>query len=268
MRTIRWGQVTRSGLCDRLEDLLLMAAYARCKNARLLVDWPEFEAKDIDVAHRSHDILLENIQKFMTFPADVCFTKDGHEDEHFGSYLGAEVKPEAFYKSHLHHWCSFQQLKNELSQSAKEFMFCQPIKGFLATLPPKFITFHIRRGDKVRLAKEHDGTFILKDELYELDRLTFRAMEYFADKFKHVFICGDEDAKLKPFIGLADDLNLEIIKIPEMPKWESTFYDLAVMTRSDTIICSQRYSSFSHFPSVLGGGQFNTVYDLKEQGVI
>jgi hypothetical protein len=87
--------------------------------------------------------------------------------------------------------------------------------------------------------------------------------------FTAFFVCGDEDAKLKPFVDIHPRSGgTVIVNIPQLEKWRMTYYDLAVMTRSSFNITSQRRSTFSSFPALIGKGQYRTVYDLELDGVL
>jgi hypothetical protein len=123
------------------------------------------------------------------------------------------------------------------SQVKNDFTFCAPINEFLSTIPKRFASIHIRRGDKVRTTP-HDGRFITADELDRLNELTYKAIDYLTSRFDAFFLCGDEDEKIKPFRAYIESKGCSTFGVPAMEKWVSTYYDIAVMTRSEFIVTS------------------------------
>jgi hypothetical protein len=268
MRTIRWTQPTESGLCDRLYDLHFLSAYARVLNHRLHTKWEKFDLKPIDTPHRKLDILIENVRAHINFPEEIVID-DGTApcDCNFTRNIGAAANYQDLWKMHAESICSWDVFNAALKETGKGFTFCPEINAVLAALPERFCAVHIRRGDKVR-DTPHDGCMIETHELDRLDELTFRAIDYAAEAFASFFVCGDEDEKLKPFVEHIRKIGGEIISIPQREKWRMTYYDLAVMTKSSFNITSQRRSTFSSFPALIGKGHFRTVYDLELDGLI
>lgn len=267
MKTIRWVRPTESGLCDRLYDLHFLSAFARVQGAKLYTKWEKFDLKDIDAPHRRQDILLENVRAHIGFPEEIVIDALAACDRTFEPGIGAAASYEDLWKLHASSICSWDVYNQALSETAKGFVFCDQINTVLAALPEKFAAVHVRRGDKVR-AEEHDGCFIRFDELDRLNELTFKAIDWALKTFTAFFVCGDEDAKLKPFITYITASGGTVINIPKLEKWRMTYYDLAVMTRSSFNITSQRRSTFSSFPALIGNGQYRTVYDLELDGVL
>jgi hypothetical protein len=115
------------------------------------------------------------------------------------------------------------------------------------------VALHVRRGDKVR-EEPHDGCFIETRELDQLNKLTFKAIDHFLKSYTAFFVCGDEDSKNVPFVDYIRAHGGTIVEIPQLEKWRMTYYDLAVLTRSSFNITSQRRSTFSSFPALIGKG--------------
>lgn len=259
-KSIYWKNPPGSGLADRMTVMLFMSAYARVKEAEMHAVWPAFPASALDVAHRSVDILLENVSQFINFPGNIIFDGKTQCGEIFLNEPCPSSQPEHFHSVYLREFCDASRYAEAYKAAKKEFNFCSEIRAFLETLPERFISLHIRRGDKVRNG-QHDGFFIRNDELEQVDRLTHMAIDFYTDKgCDSFFVCGDEDAKNAPFVDYIRAKNCRLVRIPEMEKWKSTYYDLAVMTRSFMNIASQRYSSFSKFPATIGRGNWRTVF--------
>lgn len=258
-----------SGLCDRLIDIYLLAAYARVRCDKIYMAWPPYAAKSIDAQHRVTDILLENVLKFIRFPPEIVFDTSRPTLYFFDHYMGGGGNSDDFYAAYARDFCTAQQFKDALASVARDFGFCPAIGAFLETIPPKFVSVHVRRTDKVRNGPT-DGNYIETNELEGLNILTCRAIDYYVFLgYDDFFVCGDEDDKNTPFVKYIEEIKgKHVFKIPDMPKWQGTYYDLAAMTRSDFNIASQRYSSFSRFPSLIGKGKFTTVFGLKDRGLI
>jgi hypothetical protein len=267
--TIRWTQPTLSGLCDRLIDIIAVIALARVQGATLYVDWPVFDFRpSLDVAHRQTDILIENVQQYINFPAGIVFDAITEADRSFPLYIGTAIPLDRIHQDYLSDVCSLDVYLETAERVAKEFSFCPVIESFIKTVPDKFVSFHIRRGDKVR-TEQHDGSYIHVSELEYLDRITYQAIDYhFRLGYDTFFFCGDEDHKKKPFVDYAVAKGAKTFTIPSMDKWQSTYFDIAVMTKSELNITSQRYSSFPRFPALIGKGKFNTVFNLEKDGVL
>lgn len=267
----KWTKPTQSGLADRLTDLILLAAYGRSKNGLVWIPWEDFKPGEFDVKHRSIDIKLSNVLKYMRFPKELVFEKITYEGN-IDFYLGAAVTPYNFYHdtniTDLKNTCTYSQFLTNYELVKKDFTFCEEITNYLTTLPQDFITFHIRRGDKVRPGN-HDGYFISSHELDELDNSTKKAMDFFYSfGYRKAFLCGDEDEKIKPFAEYLSKQGWSYFQTPYMEKWKQTYYDLATMTKSKVNIASQRYSSFSRWPSLISGSYFDTVFSMIDWGII
>jgi hypothetical protein len=266
---IWWTQPTRSGLGDRLIDIVHLLAYARVKGHGLYVAWPEFQAKAIDVAHRREDILLGNVQRHIQWPRDLQmfierFACPPFDAEQFNEGIGGD--PDGFHEKHLGEVCSAGMYRVAVASVLADIGFCGPITEVLATLPPKFVSLHIRRGDKVRGEKDGtaDGTFINHAGLAELDRLTYDAIDQcIAFGFDTYFLCGDEDEKLKPFEDYLVAKDKWLVQLPRWEKWRETYLDLAVMSKSKVVITSNKYSAYSRLGAMLGGATWSTVYMMR-----
>jgi hypothetical protein len=262
---IRWTKPTGSGLCDRIYDLLFLAAYARLKKARIVMEWEHFDIQPIDVEHRRMDILLHNVQAHINFPREIVFSKDMACDDTFDFAIGAGAAYPELHAAHAS-FCTWEEFKASIDDVKKDFTFCTMISEYLDIIPERFASIHVRRGDKVRTTP-HDGRFITVDELDRLNELTYKAIDYLAPRFSAFFLCGDEDKKIEPFKDYIQTKGCSTFSLPPMEKWVSTYFDIAVMTKSEFIVTSQRFSTFSLVPSLLGIGQTQTVYEMEEGGL-
>lgn len=258
---IWWTHPTESGLGDRLVDIVHLLALARIKGRKLCFEWPKFSIKNIDIAHRAIDILLPNVLKHIHFPPDVLFQNGDEKSECFSEGLGGGMFAAEVHKKYLWNICPLSEYELKVREVVDEFRFCDEIETFLETVPRKFVSFHIRRGDKVR-DEPSDGFFIHRKDLRELDELTFRMLHLHLPYYDTFFFCGDEDRKLKPFVDYVQSYGKSVFTIPQMGKWRSTYFDLAVMTKSRAVVTSQRYSAFSRFSAIKGNCPISTVFYL------
>lgn len=257
-----WTQPTISGLGDRIIDIIYLLSFARIKKQKLCFYWPEFKMKTIDASHRKKDILLDNIRQYINFPYDVVFNEMPCDHEKYDSYLGAGADTRGFYQRFKDH-CSFAEYERSYKSVVKDITFKDPILSYINTLPEKFISFHIRRTDKVR-PDTHDGCFITNNELSGLNQLTHKAIKFYIEEgYNDFFLCSDADESKSEFIEHLQKENKNILTIPNnLEKWQQTFYDLAIMSKSKEIIISQRYSSFSILAGKLGGFDARLVFDF------
>ena len=263
---IRWTKPTFSGLGERLTDLLYLAAYARIRNITLYSEWPGFPAQSNIAPHRLADIRIENVLKFMRFPAEIVFDGKTQTEGYFNHSLGGGYSTADFYQRYLADYCSQNEFESVLKAIADEFVFCPEINKFLDSLPDSFVSLHIRRTDSVKSGQRY-GVHIQTSELGRLNEMTYRAIDYLVAKGQRTFfLCGDDDESTAPFAKyIEEEKHNSVIKLPEMPKWQATYYDLAVMTRSFLIVASQRYSSFSRFPMLIGCGFWTTVFGMRDK---
>jgi hypothetical protein len=294
MRTIYWTKPTESGLGDRLSDILFMSTYARLHQSNLLLTWnvyrghEKIETRALDPAFRYVDSRLENVKKYINFPNNTIVepfvqvetykTKNWiiNDDEiriirlnypTFEFALGGGNDPRRFWLAYCQDKVStYEEFQQHLDAVGKEFSFCEEINKYLSSLPDRFASFHIRRGDKIR-SGEIDGMHVHTNELKELNQLTYKCIDVFCDRYDNFFICGDQDEKKKEFIDYIISKKKNIITVPSyLDKWQQTYFDLATMTKSAINITSNRYSAFSRFPSLIGNKRYKSVFQLDQEG--
>lgn len=263
-----WTQPTASGLADRLCDLLYLYVYVSLFNGELHLQWPEYKLNLLDIEHRSEDIKLNNALKYLKFPKTIVFHNNEidlklNTNTNFDFYIGGGLTVNDFYNKYVDKKITENEYLNKFMILKNEFSFCDEILIYLSKLPNDFFTLHIRRGDKVRPGFWNDGNFINDHELNELNQLTINAIDKYKYKgFKNIFICGDEDKYLNLFIEYAKSKNLNVLTSVNQPKWIQTYFDLAIMSKSQTVITSQRHSSFARFPTLIGNNDYKTVYNI------
>lgn len=258
MKTL-WNNPTLSGICDRLCDIIYMLSYSRLNNAELYTAWSDYTMRDFDMPHREFDIKLENISKFIKFPSDLHFNTNIIPDFHFNYYLGGGLSPESFYELYVDKKFNIEDFKKSLKETAKDFHFCCEIESFFSQIPDDFVGFHIRRGDKVRDGSDENG--IQLHELDDLNKKTETSIDFLIKNGeKKFFFAGDDDEAVNYFVDYARNKGAECFYYQKEPKWQTTYFDIAGLSKSKFIITSQKYSSFSLFSSLIGGCDCKTVY--------
>jgi hypothetical protein len=266
MQAVHWTMPTESGLGDRLVDVAQLLAFSRVFKRPLYMQWPRFQSKDIDTAHRATDILKENVVNYLRLPKDLFLEPNRNADMLFKHTIGGLNAPETFHAAHLQGNCSIDEYKTHYKAVLKDFGFNDDINAFLSNTPKEYVSLHVRRGDKVRPVRECH-TLISHNELDELNALTYRALDYYIEKgYKTFYICSDQDDKKKEFVDYVESKGLTTFSLPGgLEKWQTTYYDLAVMSRSQHIVTSMPYSAFSMFAAMIGNGSIDTAYSLREK---
>lgn len=243
-------------------DLIFVLAYARASNKKLNVSyWPSFAGNELTPAFRETDARLENVRAHLVFPTDVVFNSPCSRS--FEPYLGGGTSVGDFHRAYVGSACSRDDFERSIGGAARDFSFCQPILDFLGGLPTPLIGVHVRRSDKFR-ARTDDGSVLPSSALPQIDALTLRAIDHFAAAgHTHFFVCGDEDEKTVVFKDRVRAAGAALVSLPEMPKWRSTYYDLAVMSRCAKIVVSHTGSNFSRLAAMIGGTEAVPVTSLK-----
>jgi hypothetical protein len=81
-----------------------------------------------------------------------------------------------------------------------------------------------------------------------------------------MFFCSDEDSQADLFAAYATTKGAKSFSGTVSPKWKSTYFDLAVLSKAEEVIVSQRHSSFSRFVALIGNNSFKTVYNPNING--
>jgi hypothetical protein len=127
------------------------------------------------------------------------------------------------------------------------------------------LTIHLRREDKVRLT---DDSKIALDyrELDMINDLTKLTIDSFLEKNpdSKILFCSDDEEEKKRW---EENYKNNVIKSPTFEfDYEQTYYDIYIMSISDNILLSQRYSGFSMFSSFINKKNF--IYLLKDSQIV
>lgn len=276
--SIIWTNSTLSGLCDRLNDILILSTYAKIKNKILKFNYRSqpFEnsiQENLRPSYRKQDYLLENLIKYIKLSENIIiyneneiitFNKD--EDEYFDNYLGGCYSPITFYNNFSSNLCSREKFIEIFYNQTKQILF-----NFNIDLSKydKLVSVHLRRTDKVsNFTNGHHGIKI--EELNDLDNITYDIIQKFINKgYKNFYFCSDDKEILKNYINkynsqinvINNDLSDYISFNTLEGQIKSVYTDLYIMSCSKYIILSQKHSSFSLFASLINKSILIYIYD-------
>jgi hypothetical protein len=291
-----WTNAPKSGLCDRLIDFSLLATYARMNNLKFSSRWPtiytnyhnksyyhasennlngENTILDNSSFHckffkevRYDDYKSENFLRYFTLPENTFIDIDESNFKniiYFNEYIGGMLSPNNFYEKFFKNTISLNNFISEFYSLCNEY---KPTKKLLDISKIEYIpnlTIHLRREDKVRLGNIDNVTLDYR-ELDNINILTEKAINEFLQKKPNskILFCSDDKEEKKIW---EEKYKNNIIITPNFEfEYEQTFYDIYVMSISDNILLSQRYSGFSMFSSFIN--KKNYIYLLKDGKII
>lgn len=291
-----WTNPPKSGLCDRLIDFSLMATFAKLNNSKFSSKWVALSTNYDDKVYyhaseeningenlildgsgihskffkevRYNDYKSENFLKYFTLPENTYIDLDESSLpnlSYYDGYLGGNQSPKLFYEKFIKKDISKDTFINEFYNLCNGF---KPTKKLLDISKIEFIpnlTIHLRREDKVRLT---DDSKIALDyrELDMINELTEKTINIFLDKkpSSKILFCSDDEEEKKIW---EEKYKNYVIKTPLFEyDYEQTYFDIYVMSISDNILLSQRYSGFSMFSSFINKKNF--IYLLKDSQIV
>jgi hypothetical protein len=265
MSTLTVPDFNKSGLGDRLCGMLLIAVYARIHGfSKVKVPWPSYSIPGGKPPEfRKKDILLSNVLEHLILPNGFEFV-DGHEtlprtDPWWYTQVGIGSPNFLWFaRNHLKSF-SLEDVLEVAQQVCNECDYRPELVRISVDLGD-YVSVHIRRTDKVRPVSEC-SFMISESELDDLNLRTRKAIEeVVAQGHRRFFICSDDDLALDSYQNFVSDLGCDIVKLPDMEKSASTYYDLAAISRSKLLIQSMRSSAFSNYAACIGGVPIKNVY--------
>ncbi len=261
--SIIWNNSTLSGLGDRLNDILILSAFAKIKNKKLKLIWrtqdfdPNCEFAIKRPAYRRLDYLLENLYKYISLPENIIIYKENtnidfnKDDEFFNSYIGGVHSPITFFNTYIDKSIfKIEDFINTYYTQANEikFIFDIDLNKF-----NKIISVHLRRTDKLHV-READTHGVSINKIHILDDLTINLIEKFInDGYTNFYFAGDDIYYINQYIEkYKDRINILNYKLrDDSEEIKNTYLDMFIMANSEFIILSQRHSSFSLFASMI-----------------
>ncbi len=276
MEYLYWTGSTRSGLCDRLIDLVIMVAHSRSLNLKLLMVWKEQPVNEhqekVWNPIRKDDYKYQNLIKYFTMPKDIIVVENVREyiqkSVVIDKYLGGMYSPHTFYDGLSNKQYSFDALIDNYNNILREITPTAELLSLFEKfpLPKQVISVHLRRTDKVIEAGRGDadhGINILNME--KLDSLTLQTLDriLLSNPDLKIYFCSD-DFKVRKVFEEMEKYSSRVYSYihPESePDFSRTYVDMYIMMMSEYVILSQHHSSFSLFSSLVGGGNLIYFYD-------
>lgn len=272
---ILWTNSTMSGIGDRVIDLLLMSTYAKIKNANLYLVWKKLDSSykhtwtknEGEISEwkevRYLDYLYENLTQYFNIPENIYVdTPINSVDEVFDHYLGGVYSPYNFYYRFLNNVVNYDFFMSSFFETVSNFTPTEKLLKIVGDIEPD-LSLHIRRQDKIRkkdLSMGENGFEYIEPN--ELDFLKNKTFEIFAKLYKsnHVtYIASDEEEEKNSYKNKFNTITSEDFVINE--EYVKTYVDLYMLSKSKTIILSQKHSNFSILASLLNKSNLIYIYN-------
>lgn len=267
--SVYWTESTKSGLGDRMIDLLLMLTYSKINNKKLIMEWKEQPNKKTELEnsrpqYRWSDYKLKKVLKYIKINNEVEFVDDidinniTDNDILFKNYIGGVLSPHLFYNKYCNKICSLYIFMENYNSIIKNIGF-RKMESY--KIYDNIITIHLRRTDKVN-NHSHICNGIDSGKLDELNNMTIETIQKTIDNgYKNFYFCGDDKTEIEKYHNMFDKF-CNIIRYDCNDEIEQTYLDLYIMKNSKYIILSQYHSNFSVLGTLLGNAQM--IYLFKE----
>ncbi len=263
--------ISHSGLCDKLVDVYIHNAYAKCNNKQLVLNSTIFNKHDKSKnfhANRFQDILMENILSYCSFSENIIVDVDKDEFETIDDveklYIGGCYPIVDFFDKYLN--------SNGMC-SLNDYLMCfeKPILCFdklleknedMLDIGDDCIGLHLRRTDKVAKDPDYGQCNEKENEYYErntrtaLDKMISRGCSKF-------FICGDDKNIVTDYMLYLKSHGCSVY-INDDETHVKTYMDLYCLSKCKVIIMSSKHSNFSIIGSLLGSRKIITVWSHEE----
>lgn len=264
MKVCIWENTTKSGIGDRLIDILLVLSYSRYHECdKLLMKWITIKqcGKSIHSSKRpkfrEHDQKEEVLKKYIKLPDDIVITNNLSLKEYttkinFSNYLGGTYSKNTFIKKYKLDEKKYTEIYNKVVQ---DFGFIKNDFFDIIDKKDKFLAVHLRRTDKImnnnRSANLALG--ITNQMLIDLNESTKAVIDiHIKNGYSNIAFISDSEEEKKHYISLYKD-KCTIIEVEgDLDSGEQTYIDLYTLIKADTIVMSQKWSNFSILASILG----------------
>jgi len=281
MKKLNYIMSNRSGIGDRMMDIMLMYTFANFIDAKLYLNWSDSEKilmgdktnlpsiiRHKKTPFRSEDFKFNNFTNFFELPNDINFVSEfeiiklskSTNTINFYDYLGMQYSPHTFldkYKPNLSSAERTRFIENYI-QNFKLIKF-KNISSDIINLfvNNEIIAIHLRRSDKVVVNPDKESISI--DEVEKLDTTTEAFCNYLISKDKKniLFVSDEKEVKLKYFEKFKNKCNAIIINVDEVLQ---TYIDLYCLAHSESILMSQKFSAFSLFASCINQTKLYYIY--------
>jgi len=279
MTNLFWTNSPKSGLCDRLLDLSLMASLAKLYNYNLILKWEPFYSssggyipsnKNAEESgftkydsRRYEDYLYENFTQYFTVPQNVNVFQDSQMKDLeinflFEDYLGGVHSVKTFWEKYLSQKVSFQNFLLIYEDILSEFKPTQKLLDVVNSINSPKLSVHLRRTDKVVINPDHFAI----SEVEELNKKTYDSINSLIQKNGediNIYFSSDDNREKNEYKNRYKNYLVEE-KLPDLG-FINTYIDMFLLSTSETIILSQKHSNFSIFCSLIGKTRLIYLYD-------
>lgn len=274
MKVCIWEKTTKSGIGDRLIDILLVLSYSRYHECdKLLMKWITIKQCS-NSGHagkrpkfREVDQRADVMNKYIKLPNDLIITNNFSSKEYktkikFRDYLGGIYSKHTFISKYKLDEKRYLEIYDKV---VNDFGFISKKLFDIIDKKEKLLAIHLRRTDKVMNSNKdaNSAIGITNKELNELNISTKAIIDIFIKNgYNNIAFISDSEEERKHYVSLYKDKCTVIEVKGDLGSGEQTYIDLYTLIKADTIIMSQRWSNFSMIASILGKNKL--VYFNKE----
>jgi len=272
MSRLIWYNSTRSGLCDRLIDLFMVAAMSELYEKPLYLCWHEQQVDDIQKQIwnkiRFNDYKIENVMEYFEFPDCIHIiperelqTMERDGDSCFRNYLGGMFSPVTFYKAFISKSYSWKDYLDKYNNVLKEFKPKDKLLQLVKEIPQNMVSVHLRRTDKSSLLVGGSHG-VPVDKMDFLNKTTKDILnQLIKNGNTNIYFASDCPVTKAEYEKEYSQYNPLQFNNNITQDIEQTYIDIYVMSMSKYIVLSQKYSSFSLFASLINKVNFIYIYN-------
>jgi hypothetical protein len=269
-----WTNSTKSGLCDRLIDLFIIASMAKIYNKDLYLTWEIQPINDIQKniwnPIRFNDYKIENVKQYFHFPDCIHIVSNEEleykknnillDDIIFNNYLGGIYSPVTFYQNFIDKKYNLDEYLNIFDNLIHQFQPTEKLLNLVQNIPNNLISVHLRRTDKSSIyVNSSDSHGVDLRDIEDLNNKTYYLINKFIEKNYHsIYFSSDCPDTKTHYENMYQNENIINYKINQ--DIEQTYVDIYLMSQSKFIILSQKHSSYSLFSSMINKSKFIYFY--------
>ena len=269
-----WTNSSKSGLCDRLIDLFIIASTAKLYNKELYLFWEEQPINDIQRniwnKIRFDDYKIENVIQYFNFPDLIHFVSKEelvemsscHDNNIiFNNYLGGVYSPITFYENFIDKIYKLDIYLDIFNNIINQFKPTDKLLNLVKNIPENIVSIHLRRTDKSSIYVSPDDSHGIP--LNEMDILNNNTKDIINklinSKYNNLYFSSDCLSTKLEYKNYFKDYNILNFNINY--NIEQTYIDIYIMSISKYIIMSQKHSSFSLFSSLVNKSNLIYLYN-------
>lgn len=286
MKKLFWSNSSKSGLCDRLLDLSLISTFCRIGNFHLYLIWEELvlfgqSASESTLVYpsseemngrgyiikkyssnRLEDYKYENFTKYFTIPNNITIISKEEVnnirfDNFFMDYLGGMSSARTFWQKYLSNFCSLMYFLENYNKVIEEFAPTELLNDLMKDYKIPDLSVHLRRTDKVVV--NPDGFAV--NDTRELNVLTEQAINSYIQKNGvdvKIYFASDDTKEKEKWNNKYSEYLSENNLIDY--GYINTYIDIYLLSKSHSIILSQKHSNLSVFSSLIGKNELIYLY--------